>query len=80
MCQKCVEAVKKYYPHLPEDKYGDLLMSATGFPFVSVEIVEEQVKKLAEKTDGTIEAAVAYANHLLDEEMRQFYELQKVKT
>ncbi len=61
MCQKCVDLVKQYYPELPEDDYGDLLMSATAFPFGGPETVERQLKELREKTDGTLQGAIRFA-------------------
>lgn len=65
MCKKCIALVKKFYPDLPESDYGDLLMSATAFPFGGPEIIEEQLRELREKTDGSLWGAIAFANQEL---------------
>ncbi len=77
MCQKCFDAVKKYYPRLPEKHYGDLLMGATAFPFGDAETVERQLKELIEKTDGTLEGAYAFAAAELDKGMAQFHGIEE---
>lgn len=69
MCEKCVAAIKKYYPHLPEGSYGDFLMSATSFPFGSHEKVEAQLKEIVDNTDGSVAAAHRYVEKRIDEEM-----------
>jgi hypothetical protein len=46
MCQKCVDAMKKYFPEIHEDQYGDILMNYTSFPFGDAEQIEAQVKHL----------------------------------
>lgn len=69
MCQKCIDAVKKHFPKLPKKHYGELLMSATAFPFGEPEYIEKQLKELKRKTDGTLGGAIAYAHRKLDEAM-----------
>jgi len=71
MCQKCVDAVKKYFPNLRKKDYGELLMSATAFPFGSAAYVEGQLKQLAHKSDGIL-GAIAYAHKQLDEQMTKW--------
>jgi hypothetical protein len=79
MCEKCVEAVKKWYPELPEDQWDDLLMDATCFPFGSPEMVEKQLKELREKTDGTLGGAIIFANEEMDKEYRQYKDSESSK-
>ena len=71
MCQKCIDAVKKHYPDLPEKDWGDLLMSATAFPFGDPETIERQLAEAKANSDGTMEGAIAYANKQLDEAMKK---------
>ena len=72
MCEKCLLAVKKYYPDLPESDYGDLLMSATAFPHGNHETVERQLKETREATDGTLAQAIGYAEAKMDEEYEKY--------
>lgn len=69
MCQKCIDAVKKHYPNLPKKDYGELLMSATAFPFGQPEYIEKQLKELKRKTDGTLDGAIAYTHQQLHRAM-----------
>ena len=62
MCQKCVDAVQKYYPNLPEEDWSRLLWGATAFPMGDAEQIEEQLAELIENTDGSLESALAYAD------------------
>lgn len=55
MCQECVDLVRKYYPELPDEKYGDFLMSATCFPFGKPADIEKQFIEYKEKTDGSVQ-------------------------
>ncbi len=66
MCQQCVDAVKKYWPDLPDDRYGDLLMSATSFPFGDADRVEREVREMAEQSGCDLGKAVAIADAELD--------------
>jgi hypothetical protein len=72
MCQKCVEEVKLYYPHLPEKEYGAFLMGATCFPFGEPEQVARQLATMKRNTDGSVEAAYAYAERVMDMAMSGF--------
>lgn len=67
MCDKCMEIVNKYYSHLSEVEKMGLLLCATGFPLVSPERVEIQLKELIENTDGTLGSAIAFAERKMDE-------------
>ena len=78
MCEQCVLAVEWHYPNLTDEERGEVLMSATCFPFGSPELIEEQLVELKEKTDGTLRGALVFANAELDRQMREFREAQKV--
>ena len=69
MCKKCVDAVKRHYPKLPKSQYGNLLMSATAFPFGSPAYIEKQLRQLRKHTDGTVDGAIAYAHRQLHKGM-----------
>ena len=62
MCQECVDLMGRYYPHLNEADSVDLLWSATCFPFGGPEDIEPQLKKLRKRTDGSLNAAKAFAD------------------
>ena len=70
MCEKCVDAVKQYWPSLPENQYGNLLYGATSFPFGDHEQVCKQVKELAEQTGCNLDQAIAIACEEMDREMK----------
>lgn len=80
MCEKCIEAVKKYYPGFFEDCYGDLLMGATCFPFGNPELIESQLAEVRKNSDGTLPGALAYSEHQLDQEMRLIYDIEERAT
>lgn len=71
MCERCVELLKQYYPHLSEADAGELLMGATAFPFASPEYIEKQLKELREKTDGSLHGALVFAKAALLSESEQ---------
>lgn len=62
MCNQCIETVKKWFPLLPEDQYGELLVSGTAFPMGDPEYIAAQVEELAKHSDGTLDSALAYAH------------------
>ena len=62
MCQKCIDAVKKFWPDLPENQYSDLLWNITCFPFGDHNDVLSQVKEMAEKSGCNLDKAMAIAN------------------
>lgn len=72
MCKICVMAVAKYYPELKDPDIGELLMSATAFPFGGPKTIIRQLRELKANTDGTLDAAVAYACAQLDKSMEEF--------
>lgn len=61
MCEKCVAAVKKWFPKVAKKDYGDLLMSATCFPLCGAKMVKKQLRQMAKKGITTLEEASAYA-------------------
>ncbi len=59
MCQQCVDAVRKHWPDLPEDQYGELLWGATAFPFACGEETANQVAEMAERSGQDLGLALA---------------------
>ena len=76
MCEKCIAAVEKHYPELSDEEGGELLISATCFPFGSPEQIEDQLIELKDKTDGTMGGAIAFAHKELDEAMSKIREIK----
>jgi len=74
MCEQCALAVEWHYPKLSDEERGELLMSATCFPFGSPETIEAQLVELKEKTDGTLHGAIVWAHQELDRQMTEFRE------
>lgn len=74
MCQKCLEAVRKHYSHLSDAEQAAALIGATCFPFGSHEMVEKQLQEVKEATDGTLGAALAYAENELRKAMEEVKE------
>ena len=72
MCQKCLKAIQKYYPHLNDSEQRELLVGATCFPFGSPKMVEEQLAELREKTDGSLRAALKMVEEQLLYVFRDF--------
>lgn len=70
MCDKCVEAVKMYWPDLPLEQYPELLWGATCFPFGDHEMVANQVREMAGKAKCDLHVALAIA----DQETREMIE------
>lgn len=62
MCKQCIEAVRKHWPDLPNDQYGDLLWCTTAFPFGGPEIVEPQLEEMARLSGCDLEKAKAIAD------------------
>jgi len=62
MCQECKNLVDRYYPHFTDAEKHDLLWSATCFPFGNPEDLEPQLRKLRKRTDGSLDAAKAFAD------------------
>jgi len=66
MCKQCVTAVRKHWPDLSDDQYGDLLWCCTAFPFASPEVIESQLEELARLSGCDIEKAKAIADSEID--------------
>ncbi len=62
MCQQCVDAVKRYWPDLPDDRYGDLLICATALPFGDADQVVKQVQEKAEQSRCNLGFAMSLAD------------------
>ncbi len=67
MCQKCLDAVKRYWPDLPKEDYGELLFSCTAFPFADLETTKQQIREMAEKSGRDLLKAMVIA----EEETRE---------
>lgn len=70
MCQKCVDALNKYYPDVPDDQVGTFLMCTTCFPAGDADTIARQLQEMYEATDGSIGAAYEYADKIVEESMR----------
>ncbi len=62
MCEECQNLVDRYYPHFTDEDKMDLLWSATCFPFGFPEQLEPQLRELRRRTDGSLNAAKAFAD------------------
>ena len=71
MCKKCVKLSIKYFPDLTEEERGELLWGATAFPFSKPDYLENQLRELVKKTDGTLQACLAYADAQLSIKMKK---------
>lgn len=61
MCMKCLEVAKKHFPGHTDAEYGELLMSATAFPFAPVEYIEKQLIEAATLFGNDMGKAISYA-------------------
>jgi hypothetical protein len=61
MCQKCLDAVRKYWPGLSSEDMNTLLWEGTAFPFGSGDVIAGQLKKLAERSGRDLEKALTLA-------------------
>lgn len=65
MCQQCIDHVRRIFPDLPEQDIGHLLLGATAFPLAQPDTIEKQLLELKEKTNGTLEGMLAFADQEL---------------
>ena len=72
MCDKCYQLVCKYYPNLSDADRGEVLMGATAFPHCSPKYLEKQLKELIDNTDGSLDAALYYADFQLQKEFHKY--------
>ncbi len=79
MCEKCLAMAKKYYPDLPEDDLGSLLMGATAYPFCDPEYLGRQLKETREATDGSLNQALGYAEYQMDMEAKRYRSWDSIK-
>lgn len=71
MCKKCVKIAGELFPHLNDEEIGSLLLNATGFPTVPVEVVRKQLQDLKDNTDGSLGQCIARCESQLMEECKQ---------
>lgn len=71
MCQKCIDAVKQHYPDLEHPQIGQLLMGVTCFPFGTPEQIEDNLIKVKKNTDGSLEAALTFADSELHKQLKK---------
>jgi len=72
VCQKCIDAVRRYLPKVLARDRAELLWGATCYPAGDPEQVEKQVRELAEKTRGTLCACLAFADERLTQAMAEY--------
>lgn len=71
MCMKCVQIVSLHYPYLSDEDKGELLWSATAFPFGSPQQLQDQIVELVANTDGTLRSAINYAHDQQDAQIKR---------
>ncbi|MFA4972482.1 MAG: hypothetical protein WC683_07695 [bacterium] len=71
MSMKCVDAITRYFPEIPEGDLMTLLWGATCFPFGSDEQVEAQLRELHELGITTLDGALAHAEAVTAAAMAQ---------
>jgi len=64
MCESCLDAVERWLPKIDPGYRATLLLDATCYPCGNHADVETQIRELAEKTDGTLEGCIAFAERL----------------
>jgi hypothetical protein len=72
MCKKCFDLVGQYFPSINEGERGEILFSATSFPFGDPDYIEKQLIELKANTDGSLMGAIHYTNSKFSEEMKEF--------
>jgi hypothetical protein len=73
MCKKCADALKHYFPDLPEEEAINVLWCLTAFPFGTAETIRKQLKHV--KRIG-IDRAYQEINDKTDRVMRRVGNLQ----
>jgi hypothetical protein len=48
MCEKCLETVARLFPDEPEERWADILLNYTRFPFGTVAEIREQLEHVKE--------------------------------
>jgi len=70
MCQKCFDAVERYFPAAKGEEVMSLLWGATCFPFGGPEDIERQLREMHEAGVTTLDGAHAYAEREMDAAMK----------
>lgn len=76
MCNLCTEAVRKYFPDVPDEEYGNFLISVTSFPAGDGEEIYKQLRDLRVKT-ANWETCFAIADMEMNEAIKQLNESKK---
>ena len=66
MCQKCADAMDKYFPNLTDEEKMDILWNATAFPAGCGETVARQLKEAKESTDGSYGGVMEWSQRKLN--------------
>lgn len=78
MCEKCKEAIDKYWTGLPEPLIGELLMNATCFPFGDHNMVAKQLRQMSRRSNQNVEKAIILAHRDLDCQMKIMKRLEEI--
>ena len=70
MGETCREFVERIWGKCTEDQMEGLLWQCTAFPFIDVDELEEQLKKVKEQSDGNYDKAMATADRETEEAMK----------
>lgn len=70
ICRTCFEAVAEHLPKIEEKDRFNLLFGATAYPAASCQHTAQQCRLLADVTDGTLDACLAYAESHLEMQMQ----------
>jgi len=69
MCHQCVEACRRLYPMIKDDQIGDFLMAVTPYPMGSPADVAAALAHVRERSDGTVEGAIAFVDEEVETAM-----------
>ena len=72
MCEKCVEAVRKHFPTVPDERIGELLWSSTAFPLAEPDVIDRQLAEMAGRGITAVDEACAFADEAMDRAMKEY--------
>ena len=63
MCQKCVDAARRYFPRVRKRDMGELLISCTSYPMGCGDDIARQLRNLSRRKacNGTLHSAMVIA-------------------